>query len=86
MDELKEKCEMLVDTCISPLALKLTDKEHQELRAKLEAELCSYLTCDKYWNVDRSRHSVNIGVVLLITLTITILYLMFVYHLVWVWY
>ena len=86
MEKLKLKCQMLVDSCISPLALNLTDKELEELRLKIEKELCDYLTCDKYWSVDKSKHSLNIGAVILITLTLAILYLVFVYQLVWVWY
>ena len=86
MEQLRARCEVLLDSCISPLALQLTDKELAELREKLEAEVCSYLSCDRYWSVDRSKRSLNIGAVLLVTITTAVLYLLFVYHLVWVWY
>ena len=86
MAELKLRCEVLVDSCLSPLALHLTDKELLELREKIEAELCSFLTCDKYWSVESGRHSGNIAAVLLVVATTASLYLVFVYQLVWHWY
>ena len=76
----------MVDTCISPLALGLTDKELAELRDKMEAEVCAFLSCDLYWSLDRGGRGLNIGLLLLTTITAAVLYLMFVYHLVWVWY
>ena len=87
MEELKAQCEMLIDSCISPLALRLTDQELTELREKLETEVCSYLTCDRYWSPTPAvRNQISVGVLLLTTITITLLYLMFIYHLVWVWH
>ena len=86
MEKLKERCEILVDTCLSPLALQLTDKELLELRQKIEGEICSYLTCDKYWSVEDRRDRHNLAAIILIVTTIAILYLIFVYHLVWSWY
>ena len=86
MERLRGRCELLVDTCISPLALSLTDKELAELRDKMEAEVCAFLSCDLYWSLDRGGRGLNIGLLLLTTITAAVLYLMFVYHLVWVWY
>ena len=85
MERLRGRCELLMDACISPLALSLTDKELAELRDKMEAEVCAYLSCDLYWSLDL-KPGLNIGLLLLTTLTAAVLYLMFVYHLVWVWY
>ena len=86
MESLRAQCEVLLDTCISPLALGLTDKELAELRERMEAEVCAYLSCDLYWSLDRGGRGLNIGLILLTTLTMAVLYLLFVYHLVWVWY
>ena len=86
MEKLKLRCEILVDTCLSPLALRLTDKELLQLREKMEAETCSYLTCDKYWSVEASRDRINLAAVILIVTTTATLYLIFIYHLVWSWY
>ena len=85
MERLRGRCELLMDACISPLALSLTDKELAELRDKMEAEVCAYLSCDLYWSLD-NKPGLNIGLLLLTTLTAATLYLLFVYHLVWVWY
>ena len=86
MAELKERCEILVDSCLSPLALQLTDKELLELREKIEAELCSFLTCERYWSMESGRNNLNIAAVLLVVATTASLYLVFVYQLVWYWY
>ena len=86
MEKLKTRCEVLVDSCLSPLALQLTDKELLQLREKIEAEICSYLTCDKYWSVEDRRDRINLAAIILTLTTTAALYLIFVYHLVWSWY
>lgn len=86
MERLRGRCELLMDTCIQPLALSLTDMELAQLRDKMEAEVCAFLSCDLYWSLDRGGRSLNIGLLLLLTTVLAVLYLLFVYHLVWVWY
>jgi len=83
MGDLQVKCEMLVNTCVSPLALQLTDKELEDLTEKLSAEVCWYLTCERYWSVHGGRRQPNILTILLIILTTSVVFLTTAYFIVW---
>lgn len=84
MAELEAKCRMLVNTCVAPLALQLSDKELEELREKLGSDICWYLTCDRYWSAQGGRRHPNILAILLVILTAGIVFLTVAYYVVWV--
>eukprot|EP00090_Calanus_glacialis_P014943 TRINITY_DN23819_c1_g1_i1.p1 TRINITY_DN23819_c1_g1~~TRINITY_DN23819_c1_g1_i1.p1 ORF type:complete len:307 (+),score=93.33 TRINITY_DN23819_c1_g1_i1:24-923(+) len=84
MADLQIKCQMLVNTCVAPLALHLSDKELEDLKEKLEAQVCWYLTCDRYWSVQGGKRHPNILAILLVILTTAVIFLTFAYYVVWV--
>ena len=75
---------MMVNTCVSPLALQLTDRELDQLKEKLSAQVCWYLHCDRYWSVHGARRLPNIFAILLVILTAAVVFLTLAYYVVWV--
>uniref|UniRef100_T1J491 C2H2-type domain-containing protein n=1 Tax=Strigamia maritima TaxID=126957 RepID=T1J491_STRMM len=47
--ELRNKCQVVIRDCISGLLLNLSLKDFKEIEEDLNKAVCSYLTCEKYW-------------------------------------
>ena len=84
MEDLQTRCQMLVNTCVAPLALQLSDKELQDLKEKMSSKVCWYLTCDRYWSVQGGKRHPNILAILLIIFSAAVIFLTFAYYVVWV--
>lgn len=48
--QLRTKCQVIIRDCISGLLLNLSLKDFQEIEEDLNKAVCSYLTCEKYWD------------------------------------
>lgn len=59
LKELNDKCTRLIRQCtLGTLEIESSMNEFNELESDLSSSICSYLTCDRYWqnNLDRPKH------------------------------
>lgn len=84
MQLLKERCEELVDGCVTPLALVLSDQELADLRTQLGEKVCWFLTCERYWSQPEGRRSPNMLALALVLLTTAAVFASLTYYTVWV--
>jgi len=84
MQQLQDRCEELVDGCVSPLALLLSDQELFNLRTQLGEKVCWYLTCERYWSQPEGRRMPNMLALVLVLLTAAAVFASLTYYTVWV--
>ncbi|XP_039495102.1 uncharacterized protein LOC120454115 isoform X3 [Drosophila santomea] len=49
LSKLKNRCEMLLRSCIGGLLLSMSDQAFKEMEDEMNKAVCWYLTCDRYW-------------------------------------
>lgn len=71
MRALQQKCRIVVQQCVIGLLSVLSVKDFQDIEDELNNGICSYLTCNKYWDdsLNEERHvpmlfSMIIGIIL----------------------
>jgi len=84
MQILQDRCEELVDGCVSPLALVLSDQELVTLRTQLGEKVCWYLTCERYWSQPEGRRMPNMLALALVLLSAAAVFASVTYYIVWV--
>ncbi|KAL3243922.1 hypothetical protein MRX96_019510 [Rhipicephalus microplus] len=50
MSALQQKCRIVVQQCVIGLLSVLSVKDFQDIEDELNNNICSYLTCNKYWD------------------------------------
>ncbi|XP_064466953.1 uncharacterized protein LOC135378043 isoform X2 [Ornithodoros turicata] len=58
MQALQHKCRIVIQQCVMGLLSALSVKDFQDIEEELNNGICSYLTCNKYWDdsVDEVHH------------------------------
>ncbi|XP_042896471.1 uncharacterized protein [Parasteatoda tepidariorum] len=86
-DEMKRrhtKCRSLVRQCTIGMLANLSSKDFQDIEDDLDQSICSFLTCDKYWDdFDTQVHQVPILVTTIFGLIITSIFCL-CYYGIWV--
>ncbi|XP_017075617.1 uncharacterized protein LOC108110876 isoform X3 [Drosophila eugracilis] len=49
LSKLKNRCELLLRSCIGGLLLSMSDQAFKEMEDEMNKAVCWYLTCDRYW-------------------------------------
>ncbi|XP_017046160.1 uncharacterized protein LOC108091461 isoform X2 [Drosophila ficusphila] len=49
LSRLKNRCELLLRSCIGGLLLSMSDQAFKEMEEEMNKAVCWYLTCDRYW-------------------------------------
>ncbi|XP_032574492.1 uncharacterized protein LOC6617258 isoform X1 [Drosophila sechellia] len=49
LSKLKNRCEILLRSCIGGLLLSMSDQAFKEMEDEMNKAVCWYLTCDRYW-------------------------------------
>ncbi|XP_054716803.1 uncharacterized protein LOC129226229 [Uloborus diversus] len=84
MHRLQNKCRSLIRQCTIGMLSNLSSKDFQDIEDDLDQTICSFLTCEKYWDDFDSRvHNVPVVILAIFGLIITSLFC-FCYYGTWV--
>ncbi|GAB6026130.1 hypothetical protein CHUAL_012328 [Chamberlinius hualienensis] len=81
---LQKKCQVIIRSCISGLVLSLSPKDIQEIEDDMNRAVCSFLTCEKFWEdslIEESRYPLGFFLAVLAMLCIG---MVICYYIVWV--